>query len=1033
MRCSVDIPSDLLTQVRDGHAILLLGAGASIGSQASDGRHCPSTPELGRLISDTFLGGYLRDGQLSQIAEYAISETDLGRVQGLIRDTFQGLQPTQAHKLLPKFMWHGLATTNYDMLIEQAYGDTKDGLQQPRPMIEDKDRIDENRRDARNVLLLKLHGCLTRITNEQCPLILTPDQYRQHKNGRSRLFNTLKEWGSEHPIVFIGHSVQDTDIRAVLEELGELSAFRPRYFIVAPDVDAVKSRFWETKRITLIKGTFEEFLQVLDVNIPSAARSMAGVVLPPSSHPIQKYFRTNDRISSSTLESLNTDVIYVNGISATTYIDPKEFYKGYTSGFGPIEQKLDVRRRITDVITEDYFIRDQNEKTSGPEVVLVKAHAGAGKSVILQRLAWDAAREYDCLCLFASTQGSLNAAPLQELIRSLGRRLYLFVDDATDRTRELEAMLKRMGPEGSYLTVVMTERINEWNVQGHNLAPFVTEEFELKYLDASEINSLLALLEQHHALGTLERLTPDDRRKELSEHAGRQLLVALHEATLGLPFETILVDEFNHITPFEAQVLYKTICVLNRLNVPVRAGLIARVHGIPFEEFKSRFFAPLEHVVFAIQDEITKDYHYRARHPHIADIVFLRVLKNVEERFDCYIRCLKALNITYAVDWKAFWQMIRSRNLLDLFPDLQMVKAIFAAAKETVGEDAHLLHQMGIYEMNRPNGDLSEASRLLSRASDLAPHDSSIKHSIAEHRLKAAERSRTPLEKSKLLKDAANISAGLVRGESTDSYAHHTLVKVEIRELEDGLSAGAPESEIEKLIKDAESTLFDAQQEFPGDSYLLDAESRLAEILKDNERATRALAKAFEANPRNEIVAVRLARQLEGTGQAQKASDVLRKSLEANPSSRRLRYTFARLLMRTTPEDGEGIEYHLRRAFTEGDNNYEAQLLFGRQLFLNGRYDESRSLFRRLSSVRVAPQIKNRLLYPIEGRRFEGRMSRPQGSYGFITRDGPADLIYVHSANVPDDVWDVLTLGTRVRFRIAFALRGTNAFDLEVI
>jgi len=139
----VDIPSDLLNQTRDGHAVLLLGAGASLGSQTKDGYPCLSTLELGRLLSDTLLGGYLRDGQLSQIAEYAISETDLGRVQSLIRDTFQSLLPTHAHKLLPKFVWHGLATTNYDMLIEQAYDEIEDRLQQPRPMIEDRDRIDE--------------------------------------------------------------------------------------------------------------------------------------------------------------------------------------------------------------------------------------------------------------------------------------------------------------------------------------------------------------------------------------------------------------------------------------------------------------------------------------------------------------------------------------------------------------------------------------------------------------------------------------------------------------------------------------------------------------------------------------------------------------------------------------------------------------------------------------------------------------------------------------------------------------------------
>jgi cold shock CspA family protein/tetratricopeptide (TPR) repeat protein len=362
-----------------------------------------------------------------------------------------------------------------------------------------------------------------------------------------------------------------------------------------------------------------------------------------------------------------------------------------------------------------------------------------------------------------------------------------------------------------------------------------------------------------------------------------------------------------------------------------------------------------------------------------------------------------------------------------------MVLAVFAAAKETVGEDAHLLHQMGIHEMKRPDGDLAEASRLLNQATSLAPYDSTIKHSISELKLKAADRSKAPLEKSKLLKEAANIAAGLLRGEKTDSYAHHTLVKIEITELEDGLAAAAPEAEIEALVKDAEGTLFEAQQEFPGDPHLLADESRLAKILKDDARATKALSKAFDANPRNGIIAVRLAWQLNGSGQIDKALGMLKRALDANGSDKRLHYTYARLLVETRPEDGEDIAYHLQRSFTEGDNNYEAQLLFGRQLFLNGRLEDSRKVFRRLAGARVALETKNRLLRPINGRRFEGRMSRPQGSFAFITRDGPADSIYVHATNVPEDIWEILTVGMRVRFSIAFSLRGANAFDLEIV
>jgi hypothetical protein len=60
------------------------------------------------------------------------------------------------------FAWHGLATTNYDRLIEEAYRATPAAVQIPKPFIENGDRIEENLRDRRNVPLLKLHGCISR-------------------------------------------------------------------------------------------------------------------------------------------------------------------------------------------------------------------------------------------------------------------------------------------------------------------------------------------------------------------------------------------------------------------------------------------------------------------------------------------------------------------------------------------------------------------------------------------------------------------------------------------------------------------------------------------------------------------------------------------------------------------------------------------------------------------------------------------------------------------------------------------------------
>ncbi|TOG14120.1 hypothetical protein CGJ07_24745, partial [Vibrio parahaemolyticus] len=93
----------------------------------------------------------------------------------------------------------------------------------------------------------------------------------------------------------------------------------------------------------------------------------------------------------------------------------------------------------------------------------------------------------------------------------------------------------------------------------------------------SEIKDLVKLLEINKCLGpNLINKSFEKRCEEFKELHGRQLLVALHEATMGKPFEDIIHDEYKNIFPIEAKRIYLTICTMNRLRLPVRAGLISR-------------------------------------------------------------------------------------------------------------------------------------------------------------------------------------------------------------------------------------------------------------------------------------------------------------------------------------------------------------------------------------------------------------------------------------------------------------------------
>jgi cold shock CspA family protein len=1029
----MNLPDFLVDQVREGKVVLFLGAGASRGTVGPSGKKCPTTQELLTRLSDKFLGGKYKTSTLNQVAELAISEASLMDVQVFIRDLFTELHPSSAHAKLPRFDWYGLATTNYDLIVETSFQAPGAKGQTLRPFIETNDRVDDYLKNPDNVLYIKLHGCITRINNPSCPLILTTDQYIDHRDGRARLFDVFREWGYEHPIVFIGQSLQDPDLRAIIAHLTrEVGDSRPRYYLVAPDADDTLSRFWETKRITVLKTDFDGFMSSLDAAIPSTFRHLAIAAHAVRAHEIERKFRVNTSLSKSTLQFLNDDVQYLNAVNATDSLDPRDFYKGYAAGFSAVEQGLDVRRRVVDDILTDYVLEDPVKPQEELQLVLVRAHAGAGKSILLRRVAWDAARDFDRVTLFLQPQGVISASALREVIAACKERVYLFIDNAADRVREIQSIVKNIGEEGKLLTVIMAERTNEWNNAGQSLSGYLTDEYEVRYLSMKEIDLLLDLLGKHKALGTLARLSREEQVKAFAEKAGRQLLVALYEATFGISFEDIIVDEFNNIVPFDAQRLYLTVCVLNRLRVPVRAGVIARIHGIAFADFKARLFSPLEHVVFAEPDEVTRDYVYRARHPHIADIVFQRVLSNTEERFDLYIKCLKALNVAYSADWKAFWQMVKGRTLLDLFPDHNMVVELYQAAKNAVGEEEpHLLHQMALYEMHRSNGNRDEANRLLARASELAPYDISIKHSSAEFKLHNLELNGTRLERAKSLKDAGTISRDLVANDKENAHAHHTLLKVCIQSLKEALANGDSDEAIAKQIKDAEDQLYTSSQLFPGDSYLAESEADLAKLLNDDERAVKSMTKAFDTNPRNGFMALRLSQFNQQNGDLEKAKKILKKGLEANNADRRLHYAYGRLLMKTEKNVSDELLYHFKRAFTTGDSNYDAQLLYGRELYISGDLVNARTVFDALSKARVSPQIKHKLHYELEGQRFTGRIWKRETNYAFIIRDGFGDVVFLHSSNLPFSRWKELAQGDSISFCIGFTFRGASAFDVE--
>ena len=949
----------LLTQIRDGNAILFLGAGAAVGAKGPNGEIALTAQGLGNTLSDHFLGGELKNRPLAEVAEYAKSESSLQSVQQVVHDIFEPLQPAPFHGIISAFRWHAVVTTNFDFVIERAYASNENALQTPIKIVRDGDAAKAHLGDARKVPFLKLHGCLSKINDEGLPLILSTEEYARHKNNRERVFHMFSDWARTHPIIFCGYNIGDPNIQQILFDLGDQSVNRPNYAVVNKSIHQFDMRYWQSRRVVPMQSSFQHFLTRLDATIAHDARLLS-VLRTPNASSIHRWIERG-KPSAELLIYVDEELEHVREGMPMAEVAAHEFYRGRGDSWYPIAQALDVERRVVDELLVEAVLDApaDNELCT----YLVEGHAGSGKSVALRRTAWNASSNHDAFVFWLSPGSDLRFELIHELYNLTNERIFLFIEDAIQILDELQLFARRAKRDAIPITLILGARTNEWNVAENDFEENITATYELRQLDNREIEQLIDRLETNDCLGFLESFGKDERVRFFQATADRQLLVALHEATTGKSFEEIVFDEFLNVVPREAQSLYLDVCTFHRLNVPLRAGLVSRVSGITLEYFRSQLFSPLEHVVQVVFDRLSRDYAYQSRHPVIADLVFQQTLAEPERRADQIVRLIGCMNVDFQSDQVAFANLISGRELTELFDDRVLVDRIFQAASNATANVAHVEHQRAVFEINHPAGDIYRALDALKRAEADAGHrKNAIRHTRAQALRKLALESNSAIERDKMRSEAKSIVRRLLRYDKSP-HPYHTLGRILLDELREDIEAlatidGSEEDRKQRqvggLIGKIESVLGEGLQKFPGHSYLLDLESKFASTVDDAPRARRALERALQANPGNGFISTQLARLLRRRGDREAAKGVLERCLEMNPTNREAHLWLGRLL---SDEDGgeqrDLVRHHLRRSFAPGDANYDAQFWYARHEFLYGDAEQARQTFGALRNANV--------------------------------------------------------------------------------
>ena len=166
---------------------------------------------------------------------------------------------------------------------------------------------------------------------------------------------------------------------------------------------------------------------------------------------------------------------------------------------------------------------------------------------------------------------------------------------------------------------------------------------------------------------------------------------------------------------------------------------------------------------------------------------------------------------------------------------------------------------------------------------------------------------------------------------------------------------------------------------------------------------------------------------------------MLDECLRINPTEKRAHLQYAKLL-RFLGEDAyrDQIGSHLRKSFSDGDSNFEAQFWFARFQFLYGDKRKATEIYQGLKKASMPP-VRRREKRGFVKDDFDNRktitgiVDSVLSDYCFIKTLEHNDNIFAHFASFQDGKFDQLSKGNRVAFSLGFTFNGPCAGDVRLV
>lgn len=1013
-----DIPLALRHSLESGHCVLFVGAGAGRHLLSNDGTPAPDGAALTSELADYFNIPGAEYHTLANLSEYVEITKGRTELETFLKKKLADLTPDPILQWIPTIRWKAIYTTNYDNGIERCYELAPNPAQTPRVAVTTSDLSPIDR--SYEVPIYHLHGSIVGATVNN--LIITESDYIRFREKRRMLFELLKNDYATSHILYIGYSHKDHNWNTIIEELSaEFQPSKPPVaFRVSPNTSDIDKAILASKNIQTIDSTFSDFVQeakstLSNYDIGLLTHHSSSLNVP---NDLSDLYRASPAATHRFLKSWT----YVNQASFNEESNLQNFLRGDRPNWGLIASNQYFERDIEET-TYNCILDFVTSPSKKPRNIVIVGPAGYGTSTLLMSIAVRTVKER-AGCVFMLKPGAaILEGDIEFITASIRDRVIFAIDNAADHSENIHTasqLLKKIGRPAMF---ILGERLNEWRYSRGRIS---AQEIELEPLSTSEINRLIDFLAEHGALNQLEHLDRQLQVSAIEKKHGKELLVAMREATEGNSFDAIIEDEFDGIKNETARKIYLISSAFYQSGTYIRDNLLAAQCNIGINELYDTCRNFLEGVIlFDCIDEVNGRYGARARHRTIASIAWERC-GSIGNKEDIIQHILRSLNLNYRVDVDAFEYFVRTDRFVDDIRSLEGKTRYFDTACQKDPDSPYVRQHYARMLLRNDKTELALSQ--IESALRINPHIKVLYHTkglILSHLTRASE-SIEIARRWRIQSEAA-----FLRGigiSKHDDYCYTGLADLYL----EWAKRSSNTDESEEYISKAESTIADGLRHSKNREGLWIKSAEIEKWLGDEPSRLLALERAVKEKPGGVIARYLLGRSYRKSGRTEEACKLLNEVVQRAPEEFRAVTEYALSLLDSGEPYSRAISV-MRLASLYGFRDAKFIAILGGMLFMSGQFSEATKVFEESQKRDFTASELNKIWFrprrsgansPRVG--IEGRVSVVKAGYMLIDSSEYPQFI-CPGRNIGKEI---MRANDRVSFQPGFSARGGVAENL---